>query len=56
MKRSTKVKAPRVHEVRGASEVKVGIVIKDQDLKADSRAEKLAGKERRFIGQKTADR
>jgi uncharacterized protein YjbJ (UPF0337 family) len=50
MKRSTKVKAPRVHEVEGASAANVGLVIKDQELKADSTAEKLKGKARRFIG------
>jgi hypothetical protein len=50
MKRSTKVKPPKVHEVKGVSDAKVGMIIKDQDLKADSEAEKLAGKERRFVG------
>jgi hypothetical protein len=50
MKRSTKVTPPKVHEVKSVSDTNVGMVIKDQDLKADSEGEKLAGKERRFVG------
>ena len=43
--------AGKVHEVKGAVKAKVGELTNNPEVEADGKAEKVAGKDQRKIGQ-----